>query len=95
MNSANKNFWISEAKNRWIIGYDIQNSRIFATGGLFQMLVTNYQTPEQALLDWSKSAPCPFVSQGYSLLDLSNQESIPLTNKSSDKKKRVFQFQYR
>jgi len=85
----------SEAKNRWIIVYDIQNSHILATGGLFQMLVTNYQTPEQALLDSSKSAPWPFVSQGYSLLDVSNQESIPLINKSSDKKKRVFQFQYR
>ena len=55
----------------------------------------NYRTPEKELLELAESGPSPFVRQGYTLLGVSDQESILPMNCTAKKKKRVFQFHYR
>ncbi|MCX7097946.1 MAG: hypothetical protein NTV43_08600 [Methylococcales bacterium] len=95
MSAADKSFWDNEAKQHWIFGNNIQDSRILAADGLFRALDMNYRTPEQALLNLAESGPSPFVRQGYCFLGLADQQSILPMNNGPDQKKRVFQFHYR
>ncbi len=55
----------------------------------------NYRVPVAALRSAANEGPSPFVRQGYTFLGVSDRESILPMNNGAEKKKRVFQFQYR
>ncbi|MEN6376078.1 MAG: hypothetical protein ABFD75_15035 [Smithella sp.] len=95
MSDADKEFWIHEAKTRWVFGNNIQDSRILAMDAVMRMLDMNYHPPIPSVQQLADSGPSPFVRQGYIFLGVSDQESILPMNSSGEKKKKVFQFHYR
>jgi hypothetical protein len=94
MSEADKAWWQTEANERWVMGYNIQDKRILAADAIMKLVDMNYQIPDYSLQELSKQSGSPFERQGYIFLGLADQESI-LPMNSGASKKRVFQFQYR
>jgi hypothetical protein len=95
MSAGDRAFWDQEAREHWIFGNNIQDSRILAGDRMMRMLDMNYHPPLPSLQRLADEGPSPFVRQGYIFLGVSGRESILPMNKSGDRKKRVFQFHYR
>jgi hypothetical protein len=95
MRDADKAFWQSEANDRWVMGYNLQDKRILAADALMKLADMNYREPDTVLQKTSEASGSPFQRQGYAFLGVAGQESILPMNSSDENKKRVFQFHYR
>ena len=95
MSESDREFWEQEARNHWIFGNNIQDSRILVMDAMMRMLDMNYHPPLPSIQQLADAGPSPFVRQGYIFLGVSDRESILPMNSVGDKKKRVFQFHYR
>lgn len=95
MSEEDKSFWEKEAEERWVFGTNTQDSRILAVDSLMRGVDMNYRVPDRELQEISESGPSPFARQGYIFLGTSGRESILPMNNGFDKKKTVFQFNYR
>ena len=95
MTAEDKAFWNLEADKHWVCGYNLQDKRILAMDTFMKIVDMNYRTPDPGLQNISEQGPSPFERQGYAFLGAANQTSILDINNGSDKKKNVFQFQYR
>lgn len=88
-------FWEREARERWVFGNNIQDSRILAMDDMMRTLDMNYHPPIPSLQELADTGPSPFVRQGYIFLGVADRESILPMNNGEAGKKRVFQFHYR
>ncbi len=95
MSEEDKAYWEKEAREHWLDGSNIQDSRILMADPLFRVIDINYRTPDPALQDISEAGPSPFARQGYTFLGVSGRDSILPINNGLEKKKVVFQFHYR
>jgi hypothetical protein len=95
MSASDRGFWEQEARERWIFGNNIQDSRILAADGMMRMLDMNYHPPLPSIQRLADAGPSSFVRQGYIFLGVSDRESILPMNNNGERKKRVFQFHYR
>ncbi len=95
MSESDRAFWEKEAREHWIFGNNIQDSRILVADAMMRMLDMNYHPPIPSIQQLADAGPSPFVRQGYIFLGVSDRESILPMNSDGAKKKRVFQFHYR
>ncbi len=95
MSDADRDFWEREAREHWVFGNNIQDSRILAMDDMMRTLDMNYRPPIPSIQALADSGPSPFVRQGYIFLGVSGRESILPMNSGEGGKKRVFQFHYR
>jgi hypothetical protein len=95
MSDEDKNFWEQEAAERWVMGYNLQDSRIVAADALMRIADMNYRVPEAKLQQASETSGSPFERQGYSFLGAADRESILPMNNGDNGIKPVFQFHYR
>lgn len=95
MSAEDKAWWEQEARDNWVDGCNIQDSRVLLADPLFRVIDMNYRTPDPALQDVSEVGPSPFARQGYIFLGTSGRNSILSMNNGSETKKKVFQFHYR
>lgn len=95
MSAADKAFWQQEAKQHWVFGNNIQDSRILLADEVFRVMDMNYHPPLPSIQRLADAGPSPFVRQGYIFLGVDDRESILPMNNGADKKKKVFQFHYR
>ena len=95
MTDEDKQFWTSEASERWVMGYNLQDKRIQIADALMRIADMNYRIPEPVLQKVSEESGSPFVRQGYAFLGAADQPSILPMNNGDKGNKRVFQFNYR
>ncbi len=95
MSDEDKVFWIKEAGERWVMGYNLQDKRIRVADALMKIADMNYRVPEKRLQQASEASGSPFARQGYCFLGVADQESILPMNSGDQGSKRVFQFHYR
>ena len=101
MSADDKAFWQTEANERWVMGFNLQDKRILAADALMRIADMNYRSPDDVLQQASEASGSPFQRQGYAFLGVADQESILSENNGlpgnngNIKKKRVFQFHYR
>lgn len=91
MPEEDKDFWRNEAASRWVLGSNLQDSRILPMDLAFRALDMNYHPPLPSIQKLADAGPSPFARQGYLLLGTSDRTSILPMNQG----KRVFQFHYR
>lgn len=95
MSDEDKAFWIEEASERWVMGYNLQDKRVRVADALMKIADMNYRVPEKLLQQASEASGSPFVRQGYCFLGVADQDSILPMNSGDNGSKRVFQFHYR
>ena len=95
MSDEDKQFWMTEASERWVMGYNLQDKRIRVADALMRIADMNYRIPEPVLQQASEESGSPFVRQGYAFLGAADQQSILSLNNGDRGDKRVFQFNYR
>ncbi len=94
MTEADKSFWDAEAREHWVFGSNLEDSRILTADLVFRALDMNYHAPLPSIQKLADAGPSSFARQGYIFLGVSDCESIlPMNNGAQ--KKRVFQFHYR
>lgn len=91
MSDEDKAFWQTEANERWLMGYNLQDKRILSADALMRITDMNYRTPDAALQQASETSGSPFQRQGYAFLGVADQQSILPINAG----RQVFQFHYR
>lgn len=95
MSDEQKAFWEKESADHWVFGNNLQDARILPSDPLMNIIDMNYRVPDPTLQALSETGPSPFARQGYVFLGVSERDSILPMNNTEEKKKQVFQFQYR
>jgi hypothetical protein len=95
MSDTQKAFWEKESEDHWVFGNNLQDARVLPADPLMHIIDMNYRVPDPSLQALSEAGPSPFARQGYIFLGVSDRNSILPMNNGEEKKKQVFQFQYR